>query len=353
MKKILAIFLSILMLTSCATKPGNTENNKEGSSNVDGKKVVYTSFYPIEFATKEIVKDKMDVRSVIPAGVEVHDWEPSLKDMEQLKESSLVLINGLELESWVEDAKKVVDDDKIVDLSGGIELIKADEDDHDHDHEDDHDHDHDHEDDHDHDHEDDHDHDHEDDHDHDHEEGHGHHHHHHGEFDPHVWLSLRNFQIVSKNICEAVSKIDPENKEFYEQNFEELKNKLDELDKKYAGDFENYKGKHIIVPHEAFAYMARDYDLVQIPIENLTSDSEPDLKTIANIVDTAKSEGIKTVFYEGEDSGKVPQTIAKEIGGKAMPIHTLEFITDEQEKNGENYLTMMEDNFKNILESFK
>ncbi|MEJ8751975.1 zinc ABC transporter substrate-binding protein [Lagierella sp. ICN-221743] len=337
MKKILAIFLSVLMLASCAAKPGNTENTKEGSSNAEGKKVVYTSFYPIEFATKEIVKDKMDVKSVIPAGVEVHDWEPSLKDIQELKDSSLVLINGLELESWIEDAKKVVDNDKIVDLSGGIDLIKADEEDHDHDH----------------DHEDDHDHDHEDDHDHDHEEGHGHHHHHHGEFDPHVWLSLRNFQIVSKNICEAVSKIDPENKEFYEANFEELKNKLDELDKKYAGDFENYKGKHIIVPHEAFGYMARDYGLVQIPIENLTSDSEPDLKTIANIVDTAKSEGIKTVFYEGEDSGKVPQTIAKEIGGKAMPIHTLEFITDEQVKNGENYLTMMEENFKNILESFK
>lgn len=327
MKKILAIFLSILMLTSCATKPGNIDNNKESSSTAEGKKVVYTSFYPIEFATKEIVKDKMDVKSVIPAGVEVHDWEPSLKDIQQLKDSSLVLINGLELESWVEDAKNVVDDDKIVDLSDGIDLIKAEEDDHDH--------------------EDEHDHNHEE------EEGHGHHHHHHGEFDPHVWLSLRNFQIVSKNIYEAVSNADPENKEFYEKNFEELKNKLDELDKKYAGEFEKNKGKHIIVPHEAFGYMARDYGLVQIPIENLTSDSEPDLKTIANIVDTAKSEGIKTVFYEGEDSGKVPQTIAKEIGGKAMPIHTLEFITDEQEKNGENYLTMMEDNFKNILESFK
>lgn len=327
MKKILAIFLSILMLTSCATKPGDIDNNKESSSTAEGKKVVYTSFYPIEFATKEIVKDKMDVKSVIPAGVEVHDWEPSLKDIQELKDSSLVLINGLELESWVEDAKNVVDDDKIVDLSDGIDLIKAEEDDHDH--------------------EDEHDHDHEE------EEGHGHHHHHHGEFDPHVWLSLRNFQIVSKNIYEAVSNADPENKEFYEKNFEELKNKLDELDKKYTGEFEKNKGKHIIVPHEAFGYMARDYGLVQIPIENLTSDSEPDLKTIANIVDTAKNEDIKTVFYEGEDSGKVPQTIAKEIGGKAMPIHTLEFITDEQEKNGENYLTMMEDNFKNILESFK
>ena len=336
MKKILALFLSILMLTSCATKP----ENKEGTSTKEeGKKVVYTSFYPIEFATKEIVKDKMEVKSVIPAGVEVHDWEPSLKDMENLKESKLVLINGLELESWIEDAKKVVDNDKIVDLSDGIDLIKADEDDHDQEDDYDHEDDHDHEDEHDHDHEE--------------EEGHGHHHHHHGEFDPHVWLSLRNFQIVSKNICEAVSNVDPENKEFYEKNYEEFKNKLDELDKKYAGEFEKNKGKHIIVPHEAFGYMARDYGLVQIPIENLTSDSEPDLKTIADIVDTAKSEEIKTVFYEDEDSGKVPQTIAKEIGGKAMPIHTLEFITDEQEKNGENYLTMMEENFKNILESFK
>lgn len=325
MKKILAIFLSILMLTSCAAKPENKENKEGISTKEEGKKVVYTSFYPIEFATREIVKEKMEVKSVIPGGVEVHDWEPSLKDMENLKESKLVLINGLELESWIEDAKKVVDNDKIVDLSDGIDLIKADEDDHDH----------------------------EDDHDYDEEEGHGHHHNHHGEFDPHVWLSLRNFQIVSKNIYEAVSNADPENKEFYEKNFEELKNKLNELDKKYADEFEKNKGKHIIVPHEAFGYMARDYGLVQIPIENLTSDSEPDLKTIANIVDTAKSEGIKTVFYEGEGSGKVPQTIAKEIGGKAMPIHTLEFITDEQEKNGENYLTMMEENFKNILESFK
>ncbi|WP_055078375.1 metal ABC transporter substrate-binding protein [Lagierella massiliensis] len=324
MKKILAIFLSILMLTSCATKPENKENKEGTSTKEEGKKVVYTSFYPIEFATKEIVKDKMEVKSIIPGGVEVHDWEPSLKDMENLKESKLVLINGLELESWIEDAKKVVDNDKIVDLSDGIDLIKADEDDHDHAHDDDHDH--------------------------DNEDGH---HHHHGEFDPHVWLSLRNFQIVSKNICEAVSNADPENKEFYEKNYEEFKNKLDELDKKYAGEFEKNKGKHIIVPHEAFGYMARDYGLVQIPIENLTSDSEPDLKTIASIVDTAKSEGIKTVFYEGEGSGKVPQTIAKEIGGKAMPIHTLEFITDEQEKNGENYLTMMEENFNNILESFK
>lgn len=335
MKKILAIFLSILMLTSCATKPENKENKEGTSTKEEGKKVVYTSFYPIEFATKEIVKDKMEVKSVIPAGVEVHDWEPSLKDIQGLKDSNLVLINGLELESWIEDAKKVVDNDKIVDLSDGIDLIKADEDEDDHNHEDDHDH------------EDEHDHDHEE------EEGHGHHHHHHGEFDPHIWLSLRNFQIVSKNICEAVSNADPENKEFYEKNYEEFKNKLNELDKKYAGEFEKNKGKHIIVPHEAFGYMARDYGLVQIPIENLTSDSEPDLKTIASIVDTAKSEGIKTVFYEGEGSGKVPQTIAKEIGGKAMPIHTLEFITDEQEKNGENYLTMIEENFKNILESFK
>lgn len=341
MKKVISLFLVMLLITSCGAKAGN--GNSGGNSG--DSKVVYTSFYPIEFATKEIVKDKMEVKSVIPAGVEVHDWEPSLKDITKLKESDLVLINGLELEAWLEDAKKVVDEEKIVEVSKDIELIKAQEEDHDHDHEHeeemeqaeeneakaDHDHEHEGEDNH---------------------EGH-HHHHNHGEYDPHIWLSIRNYEIVSKNIFEEVSRIDPENKDFYEENYNSLKKSLEDLDKKYTDGFKEYKGKHIIVPHEAFGYMAKDYNFVQIPIENITSDSEPDLKRIADIVDLAKKEGIDTVFYEGEASGKVPETIAKEIGGEAKPIHTLEFITEEQEKNGDNYLTLMEENFKNMMESFK
>ncbi|WP_300410021.1 zinc ABC transporter substrate-binding protein [Lagierella sp.] len=329
MKKFISLLLVMLLITSCANKAGNNQSTE----NKEGKKVVYTSFYPIEFATKEIVKDKMDVKSVIPAGVEVHDWEPSLKDITKIKESDLVLINGLELEDWLDDAKKVVDEKKIVEVSKDIELIKPQEEDHDHDH-DEHDHDHEEE-------------------NHEEENHEGHHHHNHGEYDPHIWLSIRNYEVIAKNIFEEVSKIDPENRGFYEENYNSLKKSLEELDKKYTDGFKENKGKHIIVPHEAFGYMAKDYNLVQVPIENITSDSEPDLKTIANIVDLAKKEGIKTVFYEGEDSGKVPKTIAKEIGGEAKPIHTLEFITDEQEKNGDNYLTLMEENFNNIMESFK
>ncbi|MDO5017906.1 MAG: zinc ABC transporter substrate-binding protein [Lagierella massiliensis] len=342
MKKLLSVLLVMLMITSCATKPGNVEDTTAVKNEGNNGKVVYTSFYPIEFATKYIVGDKIEVRSLMPAGVEVHDWEPSLKDISKLKDSEMIIINGLELEGWLDDAKEVIDQEKIVEVNDGVELIKTDEDDHDHDHEDENIE------------EEEHDHDHEDEtiegEEHDHGETHNHEH---GEYDPHIWLSIKNYQIIAKNILNAVSNIDIDNKDIYEKNYKELVAELEKLDKEYSDSLNQYRGKHIIVPHEAFAYLAKDYGLVQIPIENITSDSEPDLKTIANIVDTARDEGIKTVFYEGEDSAKVPNTIAQEIGGKIMPIHTLEFITDKQSNDGENYLTLMEENYNNILESFK
>ena len=90
-----------------------------------------------------------------------------------------------------------------------------------------------------------------------------------------------------------------------------------------------------------------------MPIENINSSSEADLGTIANIVEIAKEEGIKTVFYEYNENEKLASTVATEIDGDLKEIYTLENITDEQINNNEDYFTIMEKNLNNILESFK
>ena len=84
--KILILLILLIFSTSC-----NNENTKD-------KEIIYTSIYPINFITKRIVGDNMEVRNIIPVGVESHGWEPKLKDIADISDAKLVLINGLSME---------------------------------------------------------------------------------------------------------------------------------------------------------------------------------------------------------------------------------------------------------------
>lgn len=296
MKKIFLIVISLLLLTAC--------NNAEKSND---ENIIYTSIYPIEFATKEIVGDKMKVENIIPTGVESHGWEPTMKNIASMAESKIIFINGLGMESWKNSVKETVGEEKLIEVSKDVDLIKLTDREVD-------------------------------------EEN---------KYDPHIWLSIRNMEKISKNIFDEIIKIDSGNKDYYEKNYNNLVNKLKELDEKFSRELKNYEGKSIIVPHEAFGYLARDYGLKQLPIENINSSSEADLGTIANIVEMAKEEEIKTVFYEYNENKKLASTVAEEIKGNLKEIYTLENITDEQIENKEDYFTIMEKNLNNILESFK
>ncbi|MDU2829063.1 MAG: zinc ABC transporter substrate-binding protein, partial [Anaerococcus sp.] len=270
-KKILAIFLALgLFVTGCAKNNDkanlNSNNSNETSQSVDSnedsdKETIYASFYPIYNLTKQIAGDKFNVKSFTNLNTEVHDFEPSAKDMADLSKAKVLFLSGADLESWkdkVEETSKI----EMVDTSKGIDLIKT-EDEEDHDHEDSDHHDHDHED------AEDHDHDHED-------EEEGHHHHHHGLYDPHVWLSPKNGIVQAKNIADKLSEIDPDNKDYYMGNFEKIKKELEEIDKNYGEKLKNKENKKFLVDHEAFSYLARDYGLEQIPLTSITSTNEAD-----------------------------------------------------------------------------
>lgn len=324
--------------------------SREDEEDADSQKaneenVIYASFFPIYNLTKQIAGDKFEVKSFTNLKTESHGFEPSAKEIAELSTSKLMFVNGAGMEEWEEAVKNTVDID-IVNTSEGIDLIKASEDDHDHDH--------DHEDaDHDHDHEDaDHDHDHEDaDHDHeDGEEGHEHHHHH-GEFDPHTWLDPANGKAQAKVIADKLSEVDPANKDYYMANYEKIAKELDDIVTEYKDKFKNVDNKKFIVPHQAFGYLAREFDLEQIPLNSLTSTGEADAKVLKEVSDFAKSEKIKTVFYEMGGSDKEAKTLADEIGAEAKPINTLEFATDEELSSNKTYQEMIKENLEAIYDS--
>ena len=310
----------------------NEEVKEAKTEKKDESKVIYASFYPIYNLTKQIAGDKFDVKAFNSLTTESHDFEPSAKEIAELSESQLIFMNGAGMEDWKDDVNETIDI-SMVDTSESLNLIKAD-----HDHEDAEDHDHEDAEDHDH------------DHDHDHEEG-EHHHHHHGEFDPHTWLSPVNAKAQAKVIADKLSEIDPANKDYYQKNYEKIAKEFDEIINEYKEKFAKVESNKFIVPHEAFGYVARDFNLEQIPLASLTSTADPDAKVMKEVTDLAKADKIRTVFYEKGGSDKAAKTIAGEIGADTAALSTMEFASQDEIDKEVTIQEIIKENLENIYKS--
>lgn len=375
MKKKISKILSLVIATSmilvgCASNSTNQSQEKKEEKTDEKKIKVIASMYPMyDFASK-IAGDKADVENIIPNGTEAHGWEPSPADITKLEEADVFVYNGAGMEGWVDKVLESLSNKDLikVEASDGIDLIKN-EDDHEHDHHhDDHEHNKDHKhDDKDHDHDKDHKHDehdkdhkHEDDHKHDekqeaHKQEHHdeHDHHHHGEFDPHVWLSIRDAKKEMENIKNALVQADPENKDYYEENYQKYSKEFDELDKLFEETLKPYAGKSIVVAHEAFAYLGKDYGISQLGIEGVYEDSEPDPARMKEIVEFVKENDVKVIFFETLATPKVSEVIAKETGATTDVLNPIEGLSEDEVKEGKEYISIMKDNLKAIENSFK
>lgn len=331
-KNILALFLIVAMLvTACSSgnkNNANNTNNNESTENNNTKKLnIVTSFFPIYDLTKKVAGDKAEVLNLTKNG-DAHAFEPNIKHMETIENSDLLIVNGAGMEPWVENIKTNFSNLDILTLSDKIKLMnihdvekfniisEADEDHHD----DDHDHDHDHD---------------------------------HGEFDPHIWISPKNAATMLSNIKDKLIELDKENANYYENNYEKYKLELENLSKEYENALNKYNGKSIVVPHVAFNYIFVPHNIKQIGISGINSTDGATATRIAEIVSLLKENNIKTVFYEYGESDKTAQTIANEIGGSIKPISSLEVISQEDIDKGEDYISLMRMNLKNISDSFE
>ena len=342
MKKKIFKILSLVIATSmflagCTSNSTNQSQEKKEEKNNEKKIKVIASMYPMyDFASK-IAGDKAEVENIIPNGTEAHGWEPSAADIAKLEEADVFVYNGAGMEGWVDKVIESLSNKDLikVEASNGIDLIKN-EDDHEH-HDEDHDHDHDHD-------------EKQDVHK---EEEHHDEHHHHGEFDPHVWLSIRDAKKEMENIKNALVQADSENKDYYEENYQKYAKEFDELDKLFEETLKPYAGKSIVVAHEAFAYLGKDYGISQLGIEGVYEDSEPDPARMKEIVEFVKENNVKVIFFETLASPKVSEVIAKETGAMTDVLNPIEGLSEDEVKEGKEYISIMKDNLKAIENSFK
>ncbi|WP_211745198.1 zinc ABC transporter substrate-binding protein [Paenibacillus sp. Marseille-Q4541] len=311
----IAIVTVVMMIVSAC---GNNTNSSQGQISEDKFNVV-TSFYPIYEFTKTIGGDDVNVINLLPTGVEPHDWTPRSQDIVNTSKAGLFLYNGAGLEAWVPNFLKGLNKDsnvKAVEVSHGINLIDSDGESEDHAHE---------------------------------GEDHADDGHNHGSVDPHTWVSPKSALVMAENIKNSLVEADPEHKAGYEERYNGLKQQLDELDAKFTEQLSSVSKNEIVVSHQAFGYLTRDYGLTQHSIMGLSPDAEPRGQDIVKLANLVKEEGIRYIFFEELVSDKLAKTLASEAGVETMVLNPVEGLTEEQLQNGENYFTLMEKNLQNLV----
>ena len=305
MRKYLLAFIIILLsitIVGC-NEGGNIENNPI-DGNTDLK--IYTTFYPMYFIADEIAKEKASIVQLIPSGVEPHDWEPTLKTMAELKSSDIFIYNGAGMEKWVDKITKSLQESnvEIVEASLGIDLIKGNSN-----HDDD--------------------------------------------YDPHTWVSPVNLMAQAKNVFDALIEVDEENSEYYEANYKSLINRLEKLHKDISDASKDFRIKIIVTSHEAFGYFAKEYGITQIPIRGISPEQEPSPAKLAEIVKLCRENDIKYVFVEKFVNPKFSNVIAGEIDGDVLTLNAAHGLSEKEILQGQDYITLMYDNLRNLEKALK
>lgn len=253
------------------------------------KVVAIASFFSLYEFTKEIGREKVDVTLLVPSGVEPHDWEPTIKDLQLMQQADVIIINGIGFENWIDNIGSINSDVKVVDTSIGISILES---------------------------------------------------------DPHIWLNPVMAQKQVENIVDSLSKVDPLNEKYYKQNGISYIKKLEELDNKISYELSSCK-KDFIAFHDAFSYFANQYDLNQHTVlKSNEPHEEPTSKSLENIINLARDLDSNVIFTEEAVDKRTSQVIANEIGGKVLTLSPLE-IGDSQI----DYIKKMEENLLHLKEA--
>lgn len=322
---LIAISLLILFVVGCTQKTEKTNSDTLH---------IYTTIFPLEDFAKKIGGEYVKVESILPPGTDGHTFEPTTKVMTDIADSDAFIYSGSGIEGFADKVEEILknSDVKIIKAAKGIELL-ANKEMHNHDHKDTS----------------------EDSHSHEGENGHtkdegeGHVHGGNGGLsDPHVWIDpIRSIQLA-ENIKNALVELKPDKKDYFEENFQKLKEELQNLDKEFKELIEKAPRKEIIVAHAAYGYWEERYGIKQLSITGLSPTEEPSQKQLTKIIDQAKKYHLKYIIFEENVTPKIAEIIKNELKAKSLVLHNLETITEKDRNANEDYFSLMRKNLETL-----
>lgn len=262
-------------------------------------RVVVTIVPQAQFVEK-VGGDRVSVTVLVPPGASPHTYEPAPSQMMEVAKAEMYakVGSGIDFElTWMDKIISTNPSMLVVDCSQGIQLIDMatvnDHEEHDH-----------------------------------------------IGKDPHIWLSPKNAMIMVDNIYEGLVKIDPDNNGYYSQNKDAYIKALRDLDNNISNTFSGMATKKFMVYHPSWGYLAKEYGLEMIPIEE--EGKAPTPEGMARLVKQAKENKIKVIFATPEFETKTAETIAHEIDGSVV-------LTSPLEKDYINMLTKISNEIARAL----
>ncbi|AXE53760.1 metal ABC transporter substrate-binding protein [Aurantimicrobium sp. MWH-Uga1] len=273
---LIALALGALSLSACSAPTENTE----------GLSIVATTTQVTEF-TSTIVGSEGTVTGLIQPNQSAHSFDPSAKQLLQLSQADAVVMNGADLEPWLQDALDAANfSGEIIDASTGIELLAAGESEEDH-------------------------------------AGHAEDEHNHGEGDPHVWTSPANAEVMVSNIAAGLSalpEVTDQMKASFEANATSYNQQLTILDEWIVANFAQVPETQrlLVTNHDAFTYFVHAYGITFLGsiIPSFDDNAEPSAAELDALIALIEESGASAVFSESSISPKLAETIATEAGVK-------------------------------------
>lgn len=294
----------------------------------DGKKksddcrlsIVCTSFSEYDW-TRNIIgsTDSADVTYLLKSGVDMHNYQPSTEDMLAVSDCDMLIYVGGSSEVWVDSAleNKRNDDMKVLRLFEVLgqdikeeELKDGMEEDED-------------------------------------EEDGG------KEYDEHIWLSLKNAELLCGSICEALCKKDPSNADSYRSNLESYTQKLNALDSEYAEMAENASVKTVLFGDRfPFRYLVDDYGIdYYAAFPGCSAETAASFETVAVLAQKVDKLGLDSVFIIENSDDSIARSIISSSENHNASIEVLDSIqsvTAAEAESGTTYLSIMEKNLETL-----
>lgn len=285
--KILLIFTIVIIVTSSGCTDINTQNTTDSNSS-NKKIIVGVSILPQSEFVEQIGGDKVSTVIMIPPGASAHTYEPTPNQLKNLSNAKMYAKLGSNIEfelAWMDKFIAVNPNMEIVNTSTGIKFRTMKEN-HENEHADEHTSEY------------------------------------HTGIDTHVWTSPQNAKIMLTNIYDGFVKIDPQNQEYYKQNYDLYISKLDTVDAEIKNVLANKNGTSFMVYHPSWGYFADQYNLHEIAIES--EGKEPSAQDLQNIINEAKSKNIKVIFVQKGFSTASANAIADQINGQVVELDPLD-----------------------------
>ncbi len=258
MRAHILLLLALTLLTGCFEKSPATDNRLK----------VATTFTIIADMAQNVAGEHAEVISITKAGAEIHDYQPTPKDIAKAKDADLILYNGLNLERWFERFLRDIEGVPHIVVTKGITPISIYEGPYD------------------------------------------------GKPNPHAWMSTQNAVLYVENIRKALSDLDPANAAAYAANAAAYSEKIEALETEIKNALSHVpKDKRTLVTSEgAFSYLARDLGFEELYVWPINADQQGSPQQMRKIIDAVRERKIPVVFSESTISPKPAQQIAKETG---------------------------------------